>query len=87
LDKSWKFFEWIGFLGQVQRRGTHVNIPELGSRVGAFCFGGILRVHADLRREFWWGDLGLGFFEDLLGDPRSSIEEGGPTFDFWGASL
>jgi hypothetical protein len=29
------------FGGVVQRRGVHVNTPDLGSRVGVFCIGGI----------------------------------------------
>jgi hypothetical protein len=42
----------IEFLeGVVQRRGVHVNIPEIGSRVGVFMFGGIYEIHAVLRRE------------------------------------
>jgi hypothetical protein len=42
----------IEFLeGVVQRRGTHVKIPEIGSRVGVFMFGGIYEIHAVLRRE------------------------------------
>jgi hypothetical protein len=32
----------IGIFGEgVQRRGVHVNTPEIGSRVGEICFGGI----------------------------------------------
>jgi hypothetical protein len=41
------FWAWI-FGGQVQRRGTHVNTPKIGSRVGVFCFGGIYRFYAEL---------------------------------------
>jgi hypothetical protein len=58
---EWKFFGWIGFLGRVQRRGGGVNIPEKGSRDGEIVFGGILRFHAVLRREYCWGKLDLGF--------------------------
>jgi hypothetical protein len=47
------------------------------------CFGGIWWIHADLRREFGWGNFDLGFFEDLGGFPRGSIEEG----DQWCALL
>jgi hypothetical protein len=33
---------WVGIFGRrVQRRGGRVNIPEIGSRVGLFVFGGI----------------------------------------------
>jgi hypothetical protein len=67
----------LGFFGVRQRRGTHVSVPKIGSRVGVFCFGGILGFHADLRREFIWGNLSLVFFEGLGVYPRESIEEGG----------
>jgi hypothetical protein len=40
--------------------------------------------HADLRREFWWGNLDLMFFGVLGGDPRSAIEEGGHWCAFGG---
>jgi hypothetical protein len=66
-------------LGQVQRRGTHVNVPEIGSRVGVYCFGGNLGIYADLRREFIWRNLKLVFFEVLAVDPRGALEEGGTT--------
>jgi hypothetical protein len=62
----------------VQRRGAHVKIPEIGSRVGEIVFGGILRICAELRRKFKWGNWNLGFFENLLVDLRGVIEEGGP---------
>jgi hypothetical protein len=38
--------------------------------------------HAELRREFDWGNWELGFFEVLLGVPRRCTEEGDP-FCFW----
>jgi hypothetical protein len=44
-------FNWIfgwDFWNVVQRRGVHVNIPEIGSRVGGICFGGILWFYAVL---------------------------------------
>jgi hypothetical protein len=41
LDESWIGFENLRIWGQVQRRGARVNTPEIGSRVGEFCFGGI----------------------------------------------
>jgi hypothetical protein len=47
-----------------------VSPPKIGSRGDAFVFGGILRFYAELRREWIWGKLGLGFFEDLGGKPR-----------------
>jgi hypothetical protein len=44
---------WVGiFLGVVQRRGGRVNTPEIGSRDGEICFGGIMGFYAELRREF-----------------------------------
>jgi hypothetical protein len=70
-------FFWLDFWNGVQRRGVHVNTPERGSRVGAFCFGGIQRFYAELRREFKWGNLNWDFFGDLGGDPRGGCEEGG----------
>jgi hypothetical protein len=44
--------------------------------------------HADLRRETFWRNLKLEFFEGLFGEPRGSIEEGGLIVvvlgEFWG---
>jgi hypothetical protein len=44
--------------------------------------------HADLRRETFWRNFKLGFFEGLFGEPRVSIEEGGLIVvvlgEFWG---
>jgi hypothetical protein len=65
------------FWRKIQRRGTHVSTPKIGSRDGVFVFGGILEFHADLRREIVWGNLKLGFFWGLFGSPRRSGEEGG----------
>jgi hypothetical protein len=56
MDNSWKIFGIGIFWGQVQRRGTHVNTPKIGSRDGEKCFGGIQRFYAELRREFIWGN-------------------------------
>jgi hypothetical protein len=68
----------IGFFrGQVQRRGTHVSTPKIGSRGDVFCFGGILGFHADLRREIKRGNFKWGFFWGLLVVPRGATEEGG----------
>jgi hypothetical protein len=75
--------DW-NFLGVGQRRGTHVSVPKIGSRDGLLCFGGIWGVYAELRREFGWGNLNLGFFWVLVGSPRGGIEEGGPTVVFGG---
>jgi hypothetical protein len=68
----------------VQRRGVHVNTPKRGSRDGVFCFGGIWGVYAELRRDFNWGNLKLGFFGVMFGVPREVTEEGGPMCAFWG---
>jgi hypothetical protein len=65
------------FESRVQRRGAHVNIPEIGSRGALFVFGGIMGICAELRREYNWGNLNWGFFEGLFGVPRRCIEEGG----------
>jgi hypothetical protein len=78
---NWNFF------GVGQRRGAHVSVLKIGSRVGLFCFGGILGIHAELRREFIWGNLRLGFFGVLGGVPRSSTEEGGRLVCFGGIYL
>jgi hypothetical protein len=75
----------IGIFGaQVQRRGTGVNTPKIGSRVGVKCFGGIQRFCAELRRELSWGNWDLSFFGVLFGCPRSSTEEGGLSVFFGG---
>jgi hypothetical protein len=47
-------------------------------------FGGILGNRAELRREFFWGNLNLDFFGVLGGGPRGSTEEGGPMVCNWG---
>jgi hypothetical protein len=65
------------FEGQIQRRGTHVSTPEIGSRVGELCFGGISGIYADLRRELFWGEFEIGVFGVLLGVPTWGCEEGG----------
>jgi hypothetical protein len=56
------FFGNWAFLGRVQRRGTDVSVPKIGSRDGVYCFGGILRFCAELRREFNLGNWDLLFF-------------------------
>jgi hypothetical protein len=40
LEEIWKKFWEIGFLRVGQRRGTHVNVPKIGSRDGLLCLGG-----------------------------------------------
>jgi hypothetical protein len=77
LNGIWELFEDLGFFGVGQRRGARVNIPEIGSRDGVLCFGGILGNHAVLRRDSVWGNFNLEFFEVLGVGPRGSIEEGG----------
>jgi hypothetical protein len=67
----------LKFWGAVQRRGGRVNIPEIGSRVGETCFGGIQRFYAELRREYFWGNLDLMFFGGLGGFPRGGVRRGG----------
>jgi hypothetical protein len=62
---------------EVQRRGARVSTPKIGSRDGGIVFGGISKIYADLRREYYWGNLKWGFFEVLLVGPRGSVEEGG----------
>jgi hypothetical protein len=47
----------LEFLGELQRRGVRVKLPEIGSRDGVFCFGGISGIYAELRREYCWGNL------------------------------
>jgi hypothetical protein len=74
---DWNFLR-IGFFGGViQRRGTHVTPPKIGSRDGELCFGGIQRFYAELRREFKWRNLKLGFLGFMGGGPRGATEEGG----------
>jgi hypothetical protein len=67
----------MNFWEVVQRRGAHVNPLKIGSRDGELRFGGILRNHAVLRREYCWGNLKMGFFGVVGGTPRESCEEGG----------
>jgi hypothetical protein len=55
-----------------------VRTPKIGSRDGETCFGGILWFYAELRRESFWRNFNLGFFEGLGGEPRRPTEEGGP---------
>jgi hypothetical protein len=52
VEGVWKVFGELGFFEAGQRRGAHVRIPKIGSRVGLFMFGGIWGVYAVLRREF-----------------------------------
>jgi hypothetical protein len=72
---EWVF--WLEFSKAVQRRGTRENTPEIGSRVGEKCFGGIWGNHAELRRDLFWGNLIWVIFWVLAGDPREAVEEGG----------
>jgi hypothetical protein len=39
MKLDWNF--WPDFWNGVQRRGVHVIVPKIGSRVGDYCFGGI----------------------------------------------
>jgi hypothetical protein len=63
--------------GNFSRRGTHVNTPKIGSRVGEIVFGGISEIYADLRRESFGRNLKLSFFGVLVVVPRGAVEEGG----------
>jgi hypothetical protein len=40
VGRDWTEFLGLDFGGTVQRRGVHVNPPEIGSRDGGKCFGG-----------------------------------------------
>jgi hypothetical protein len=77
LNEFWKDFERLEFLGEFQRRGARVSVPEIGSRAGLLVFGGILGSYADLRRELVGRNFNLTIFGGLLGVPRRIIEEGG----------
>jgi hypothetical protein len=67
----------MDFWNVVQRRGARVNPLKIGSRDGELRFGGILRNHAVLRRESFWGNLKMGFFGVVGVTPREATEEGG----------
>jgi hypothetical protein len=43
-----------------------------------------LGIYAELRREFFWGNWNLVFFEVMGGYPRGATEEGGTMCVFWG---
>jgi hypothetical protein len=75
------------FEGPVQRRGGRVNTPEIGSRDGINCFGGISGFHAELRREFKWGNFNLVVFGFLGGGPRGTVRRGGTMVFIWGNVL
>jgi hypothetical protein len=87
LNEIWKYLRFGIFGIRVQRRGAHVNIPKIGSRDGEICFGGILGFYAELRREYYWGNLKCRFFWVLFGFPRRSIEVGGTNGVFGGMFL
>jgi hypothetical protein len=73
----------FGIFGdRIQRRGAHVSTPKIGSRDGGIVFGGISEFRAVSRRELFWRNLELDFFEDLLVVPRSDTEEGGTLCAF-----
>jgi hypothetical protein len=77
LNGIGKDFWEFGILRPGQRRGVHVNTPEIGSRGDVFVFGGILEFYAELRRKLFWGNFNLGFFRGLGVGPRGNCEEGG----------
>jgi hypothetical protein len=68
----------LEFLEEFQRRGADVSVPEIGSRGEVLCFGGILGIHAELRRELSWGNWNLVVFGFLGVGLRGCSEEGGP---------
>jgi hypothetical protein len=72
-----RFLRLEFFLEEIQRRGTHVNTPKIGSRVGLFLHRGNIGFYAELRREFYWGNLNLGIFGGFGSGPRRTTEEGG----------
>jgi hypothetical protein len=76
LGEIWKEFGFGIFGEEFQRRGVHVSTPKIGSRGALLCFGGILGNHADLRRELFWRNSDLLFFEVLAVVPRERVEEG-----------
>jgi hypothetical protein len=61
LAGNWIEFWELEFWGKLQRRGVHVNIPEIGSRGGQKCFWGNLGFYAELRRELvvGFGDVSI----------------------------
>jgi hypothetical protein len=59
LNENWVGFWDFVFWGNGRRRGVHVNVPEIGSRVGYLCFWGNLGFYAVLRREC---GQGIGFW-------------------------
>jgi hypothetical protein len=67
----------FGIWGKVRTRGTHVNTAEIGSRGAVFCFGGILGIYAELRRELVGRSLDLIVFWSLGGVSTWGGEEGG----------
>jgi hypothetical protein len=56
LEEGWKDLGDFVVWGNVRRRGVHVNTAEIGSRGEVFCFGGIQRFYAELRRDLIWGN-------------------------------
>jgi hypothetical protein len=48
MEVIWKVFEEFEDLGQVQRRGAHVNTPKIGSRGAEKCLEEISGFYADL---------------------------------------
>jgi hypothetical protein len=76
---------WVEILGRpVQRRGVHVNVPEIGSRDGGLSFGGILDIYAELRRDFNWRNLKVGFFGFWWGFHVEGLRRGDQQCALWG---
>jgi hypothetical protein len=83
LAENWNYFKEFGFGGKVRRRGTHVNVPEIGSRVGKLCIWGNSSFYAELRREIGWGNLDWVDFGRVGGWWYVGKEEGGHYVFFW----
>jgi hypothetical protein len=83
MDEIWKVFEDLCVWGKVQRRGTDVIVPEIGSRGEEKCFGGISGFHAVLRREFGWGNLDLVNLGFLSGGLTWGWRRGGNLCAIW----
>jgi hypothetical protein len=76
MDGIWNIFGEFVIWGKVQRRGVDVSPPEIGSRDGVLCIGGISKIYAELRRELGRGNLRWGFFGGLGGFPREGVRRG-----------
>jgi hypothetical protein len=62
---------------EVQRRGVHVNIPKIGSRVGVCCFGGILGGLRCFTKRIERGKLVFSNFWDFWAVGSRGVGGGG----------